>query len=177
MKILPRAFMLLVVGLVCNGVLAVPADSPATAAISCTVDDTMEWAANFADITIAAHIDTQASVVTGSGTATLYTNGNVTISADNTIAARLANSTQGTDVLVTEYRIEYDSDGITATGGSTVDYDFYDTFLAVPSAVTHVAGDGAVDVTLRVRASNRAGNMADAGTYTATQTLTASWAS
>jgi hypothetical protein len=173
MRILLKWFLALLISLTCGQLLAAPADSDSTAAVSCTVDGVMEWAGNFADIDIAGHITAQATVVTGSATVALYTNGDVTISADNTAAARL---TQGADFLVTEYRLEYDGDGATATGGSTVDYLAYNNFLTAPSAVTHIGGDGAVDVTLRVRASNQVGNVADAGTYTATQTLTASWA-
>jgi hypothetical protein len=173
MRNLLTGFWAIVISLTCADILAAPANSDATAAVSCTVDSVMEWAGNFADITIADHITAQSTVVAGSAVVTLYTNGDVTISADNTTAARL---TQGSDFLATEYRLEYDGNGSAATGGTTVDYVPYNNFLATPSAVTHVGGDGAVDVTLGVRASNQVGNVADAGTYTATQTLTASWA-
>jgi len=50
-------------------------------------------------------------------------------------------------------------------------------FLGAGSNVTHVDGDGAVNVTLSAKASNETGNVANAGLYTATQTLTAAWGS
>ena len=76
---------------------------------------------------------------------------------------------------MTEYKLEYDGDGDPDTGGATVDWAEYDDFLVVPSAVTHVTLDGAVNVTLSARASNATGTLADAGNYTATQTLTATF--
>jgi hypothetical protein len=173
MKAFLNAFLLLVMVLTCGHALAATVDDDATAAVTCTVDGLMEWAGNFPALTL-ANITAQGTVVTTSGTATLYTNGDVHITADTSTAAQLTRVT-GTDVLVTEYRLEYDGDGDPATGGATVDYLEYDAFLVTPSVVTHAAGDGAVVVTLRVRASNEAGEVADAGNYAATQTLTASW--
>jgi hypothetical protein len=104
---------------------------------------------------------------------TLYTNGDLTISADNSAASELSESNG--DILVTEYQLSYDGDGLASTGGSTVTWTTYDAFLSTPSAVTHVAGDGTVLVTLECRASNATATLADAATYSATQTLTASW--
>jgi hypothetical protein len=173
MKMLFTALLLCSVILVSEDALAVPAPDTATAAVSCTVAGIMEWSGNFAGIDL-ADITTQAGIVTDSATITLYTNGDVDISAENTVTARL---TKGSSVLVTEYRLEYDGNGTTATGGSTVDYTVYGSFLSPASHVTHISADGAVDVTLRVRASNPVGNLADAGAYTATQTLTATWGS
>ena len=56
-----------------------------------------------------------------------------------------------------------------------VSYTLYSSFLSSASVITHVSGDGAVVVTLSARATNDSGNVADAGNYSATQTLTASW--
>jgi hypothetical protein len=175
MKALFKAFLLLGIVLACGHALAATADDDATAAVTCTVDGLMEWEANFPALTL-AHITAQGTIVTTSGTATLYTNGDVHITADTSTDAQLTR-VAGTDVLVTEYRLEYDGDGDPATGGATVDYTDYSTFLSTPSVVTHAPGDGAVVVTLWVRASNEAGETADAGNYAATQTLTASWGS
>ena len=77
--------------------------------------------------------------------------------------------------LVTEYRLTFDGDGSSATGGSTVDWTSYDSFLSPAAGITYIADDNDVEVTLYVRASNQANQLADAGTYTATQTLTAHW--
>jgi len=150
----------------------VPDHVHATAVVTVTVDEIIEWAApNFAEIhllTITARDDAPEA----SKSLVLYTNCNLTITADHTAAAQL---TKTTDTLVTEYKLEYDGDGDPDTGGATVDWAEYDDFIPVGSAVIHYTLDGAVNVTLSARASNDAGNVADAGDYTATQTLTATF--
>ncbi|MFO8008726.1 MAG: hypothetical protein R6V05_13425 [Candidatus Brocadiia bacterium] len=153
-------------------VRAQPADDTATCSVSATVDSIMEWAGNFAAIDLGT-MTAQSDVLTGSATQTLYTNGNVDVTADNTATAELSEA--GGDTLYTEYGLQYDGDGVAATGGSDVAYVVYSSFLSTASTITHVDGDGAVDITLQARASNAAGTQADAGSYSATQTLTASW--
>jgi len=149
-----------------------PAFDAATAAVTVTVDEIIEWhAANFATIAIAA-ITNRGDTPSASQSLVLYTNCDLDITADHTAAAQL---TKTTDTLVTEYKLEYDKIGTDGTGGATVAWAEYDDFIAVGSAVTHIALDGAVDVTLSARASNAAGTLADAGDYTATQTLTATF--
>ena len=134
-------------------------------------EDFMYWESNFAPVVL-ADLTTQSQIESGSSNVTLFTNGDAEISADNTATAQLS---YGTDSLVTEYRLTFSGDGSSATGGSTVDWTVYDSFLTTPAAVTHVPDDNDVVVTLYVRASNYADDVADAGTYTATQTLTAHW--
>ncbi len=158
--------------LAAGSVVAQPADDTSTCSVSATVDDIMEWAGNFAAIDLGT-MTAQADTLTGSATQTLYTNGNVDVTADNTTTAELSEA--GGDTLYTEYGLQYDGDGSTATGGSDVTYDVYSSFLSTPSTITHVDGDGAVDITLQARASNAAGTLPDAGSYSATQTITASW--
>lgn len=144
----------------------------------------MEWAGNFTDIAIAEHITEQDDQVEGTGTATLYTNGDVTLSADNTTDPNNAQLTDGTDFLVTEYKLSTDGDGTNNTGATAAAiaasgsdaWTNYTAFLSTALAVTHVSQDGAAVATLSVRASNDTGNVADSGSYTATQTITASWA-
>lgn len=151
-----------------------PGDDLATCDISVTVSTMMEWAGNFANISLAA-IASQADAPEGSQTQTLYANCNFEITADNSATAQLSSVT---DSLVTRYKLLYDGDGTTATGGTDIGtWTDYSTFLSGASAVTHVDGDGAVDITLSAQASNPAGDVADAGSYSATQTLTASWTS
>jgi hypothetical protein len=154
-------------------VWAQPPDDTATCLISVTVNTIMEWAGNFAAINLAP-ITSASDAPEGSQTQTLYTNCNLEISADITTAAQLSSAT---DTLVTKYKLSYDGDGVTETGGAdVVIWTDYDTFLSTASAVTHVAGDGAADVTLYVQATT--GSMVrDQGAYSATQTLTASWTS
>jgi len=151
-----------------------PGDKPATCDISVTVSTIMEWAGDFTDISLIA-ISGQDDTPEGSQWQTLYTNCNLEISADTGTAARLSSAT---DILVTKYKLSYDGDGLTDTGGPGENiWKDYNEFLSTASAVTHIDTDGAVDVTLYVQASNPSGRVADAGSYTATQTLTASWTS
>lgn len=150
-----------------------PGDSLATCNISVTVNTIMEWAGNFAAINLAA-ITSASDAPEGSQTQTLYTNCNLEITADNTATARLSSAT---DTLVTKYKLSYDGDGVSATGGTdVVTWTDYNTFLSPASAVTHVPADGAADVTLYVQATTGA-MVRDQGAYSATQTLTASWTS
>jgi hypothetical protein len=184
-----------------NPALAKPSSVSAKCNISCTVAEIVEWsdssfpAINLADLT------TQSSRVSGSSSLYLYTNGDVEITADNSDAAQL--SKDDNHRLVTEYKLEYDAFGLNKTSGSMVDWNGYDSFLSEGSRVTHVSGDGAVEVTLSVRVSNDSGgfgnsltpNLMSANPYssnaaciisctlenvgkcTATQTLTACWQS
>ena len=142
--------------------------------ITCTVADIVEWeAASFANITL-ANITSQGVPVSDSAELDLYINGDVDITADNTVTAELSEA--GGDTLVTEYQLEYDGNGVAATGGATVSWTAYGTFLdGAGSAVTHFSKDGAVGVTLSARASCDTGNVPDAAAYSATQTLTATW--
>ncbi|MHC4592026.1 MAG: hypothetical protein ACYS8L_04935 [Planctomycetota bacterium] len=132
----------------------------------------MQWSGNFGAINLPS-ITTQSSVVTGNSTAELETTGNCELTADNSATAQL--SGPGGDVLVTEYSLTFDGDGASATGAATVDYTTYSSFLSPAVAITHVGGDDYVQVTLHVRAQNFAGDVANAGAYSATQTITASW--
>jgi len=134
--------------------------------------DFMYWEADFSDIAL-LNIETRNRIRRGQSFATLFTSGDVEISADNTDAARLTGP--GGDSLYTEYQLKFDGNGASKTGGSTVDYTSYDSFLSSPAFVTHVPGDDDVRVTLSVKASNYANQLANAGTYTATQTLIVHW--
>jgi hypothetical protein len=133
---------------------------------------TMSWLGNFGSIGL-PDLDTRTGTSTGSANEFINLNGDIEISADNSAAAQL--SGPGGEVLVTEYSLSFNGDGSSATGGPPVDYTPHDSFLVPPAQVTHVPGDNFVRVTLGVRASHPSGDVADAGDYTATQTLTASW--
>jgi len=176
MKTLAKVLLLVTVALCLTPglVLADPNDTDATCSVTVTVDNIMEWSGNFPTGIAMANITAQSTVVDGNDTTTLYTNGNVDITTAGT--AVLTNTDPNSaDVLVTEYKLTYDGDGASATGGSTVDWTAYDSFLTSASVITHISEDGAVDVTLWARASNPAGEVVDAGSYSATQTLTAAW--
>lgn len=145
-----------------NLVSAEPPSVSATCNITCTVADMVEWsdtsfpAINLADLT------TQSSQVSGSSSLYLYTNGDVKITADNSDAAQL--SKDDNHKLVTEYKLEYDAFGVNKTGGSTVEWSEYECFLNEGSTVTHVSGDGAVEVTLSVRVSNDSRDLGNSST-------------
>lgn len=137
-------------------------------------EDIMEWV-DFADILL-SDITSQAQTSQGNATVTLHTTGNAQISADET-----AQLTDGTDTLVTEYKLTFDSAGGTTgvgTGeGGGTEWQSYDVFLKTGTEgdVTYIADDNDVDVTLWVRASNNDNEVADSGLYGATQTLTVTW--
>lgn len=133
--------------------------------------DFMYWESDFDPIAL-PNITTQDATPEGNAQVTLFISGNTEISADNTATAQLSS---GTDTLPTEYKLNFDGDGIANTGGSTVPFTSYDSFLSTPAYVTHVTDDNDVNVTLSVKASNYAGEVANAGAYSATQTLTAHW--
>jgi hypothetical protein len=132
----------------------------------------MQWGSNFGAINLPS-ITTQSGAVTGNSTAELETTGDCELTADNSATAQL--SGPGGDVLITEYSLTFDGDGSGATGAATVDYTTYSSFLSPAVAITHVGGDDYVQVTLHVRAQNFPGDVANAGAYSATQTITASW--
>ena len=179
MKILAVVLLMVVLSLGANLAMALTDD--ATAVVTCTVATIVEWdnvvnAGNFLSIVI-PDITDQATSRSNSRMLVLYTNGDLNITADDSNDAQLIERVTSNDTLVTEYKLEYDGDGATETGGTNVPWALYNAFIpsGSGSAVTHYTLDGAVEVTLFARASNDTGNVADAGAYTALQTLTATW--
>jgi hypothetical protein len=184
-----------------NLVSAEPPSISVRCKTSCTVAEIVEWSDDsFPPINL-TNLTAQNSQVFGSSRLRLYTNGNVEITADNSDAAQL--SKDNYHKLVTEYKLEYDAFGVNETGGSMVDWSGYDSFLSKGSIVTHIPGDGAVEVILSVRVSkgssgfgnsltqnlrstnlpstsaacNISCTLENVGECTATQTLTAYWES
>jgi len=176
MRTLAKVLLLVALCLTPNLVLATEPNDTATCDIYVTVNPIMEWAGDFTDITLTA-INAQADAPDANETQTIYTNCNFEIDADQTTAAQLSKSAP-VDDLVTKYKLIYDGDGASATGGTNVDtWTEYDSFLSTPSAVTHFDGDGNVDITLHVQATCPAAEVPNSGAYSATQTLTAVWTS
>ncbi|MHC4068833.1 MAG: hypothetical protein ACYS18_08690 [Planctomycetota bacterium] len=134
--------------------------------------DFMYWDSNF-DPIVMANITTRDGESEGESELWLFTTGNAEISADNTDTAKLTGP--GGDSLVTEYKLRFDGDGSSNTGGSTVSFTSYDSFLSTPVSITYVPDDNDVNVKLSVKAKNYANEVANAGEYTAIQTLTVSW--
>jgi hypothetical protein len=168
------------------------------------VDSIIEWEA--ANVFDAINLDTQddtiaaqADVRAGSSHLTLWTNCNVTLTADNTTASQLTHQSgieDHEDTLVTKYKIStLDQDAATVADGTTLsgatvpavgashsdDWITYDKFLKAPDnaplEITHVNKDGNVEIKLEVQASNRNDTVSDRGLYTATQQITATWKS
>ena len=131
----------------------------------------MYWDSNFGPIALPS-ITGKNQISEGSSSAILSINGDGEISADNSTAAQLSSAG---DTLVTEYKLTFDGDGSSTTGGAGTNYETYDRFLTTAAPVTHVTDDNDVEVTVHVKASNYANDLANAGTYTATQTLTVHW--
>jgi len=157
-----------------NLVLAAHAPVSATCNISCTVADIVEWSDNSFSAIELGNLTAENREVSGSASLVLYTNRDVQIIADNSNAARL--SKDGVHNLVTQYKLEYDAGGTGQTGGRTSGWSDCDRFLVNGSQVTHVCGDGAVDVILSVRSfKNTAPRAGESGHYTARQTLTVCW--
>ncbi|KKK55686.1 hypothetical protein LCGC14_3072070 [marine sediment metagenome] len=187
MESLTKKLLLLLLAVLCltpNLAFGAEPDSLATCAISVTVDPIMEWAGNFAGIALVPAITSQSQTPEGSQIQTIYTNCNFTIDSDQTTTAQLSIGAPA-DTLVTKYKLAEDGDGVSTTGATAAEetasgiatWTDYDSFLATVLPITHVDGDGAVDVTLSVQASCAGGEVPNQGNYTATQTLTAVWTS
>ncbi|UCF42524.1 MAG: hypothetical protein JSV99_07965 [Planctomycetota bacterium] len=150
-------------------VSAVTPPVSATCDISCTVAEIVEWSQTSFPAIELAELTTQKRQATASASLVLYTNGDVKITADNSDEAELSKG--GNHKLVTEYRLECDPAGA-VTGWSS-----YDCFLSNGLTVKRTGGDGAVEVTLGVRASKDGRQAAGSGRYGAMQTLTVCWGS
>jgi len=135
------------------------------------VGQSLNWESSFDPIALPS-ITSKNQVSEGSSSAILLISGDVVISAENSAEAQLSFAT---DTLITEYKLTFDGDGQSATGGTDTNYETYDTFLKPAKPVYYVTDDDYVKVTLHVKASNYANDLPDAGTYTATQTLTVVW--
>ncbi|MFA5239252.1 MAG: hypothetical protein WC476_06040 [Phycisphaerae bacterium] len=155
-------------------VLAVPPPASASCKISCTVADIAEWSeSRFPDIAL-GELAADKKQAIGESALVLYTNGNVTVTADNSNTAELS---FGSHVLTTKYKLRYNRLGINQAGGnSTVWYPF-DTFLKEGTEIVHTSTSGAVEVILSVEASVEEITPQDSGQYTAVQTLTVCWKS
>jgi len=157
-----------------GSVLAAPPPAIATCKISCTVANIVEWSeTQFPGIDL-GELTAKNKQAIGETTLTLYTNGDVTITADNSNTAELS---FGIHALLTKYKLKYDGSGIEQTGGSPTAWYPFDTFLKEGTDIVHIPTDGAVEVILSVGASVKKIHPQNSGQYTAIQTLTACWKS
>ena len=155
-------------------VLAVPPPTSAACKISCTVASIAEWSeTQFPDIDL-GELTANNRQATGETVLTLYTNGDVTITADNSNTAELS---FGTHVLMTKYKLRYNILGIKQTDGKSIAWYPFDTFLKESTDIVHTTTDGAVEVILSVEVSVKEIHPQNSGQYTAVQTLTACWKS
>ena len=151
-----------------------PQPASASCKITCTVASIVEWSeTHFSDINLDELTADNKQAICETALM-LYTNGDVTITADNSNTAELS---FGSHVLMTKYKLRYNGLVIKQTGGnSTVWYPF-DTFLKEGTDIVHTSTDGAIEVILSVKASVKEINPQNSGQYTAIQTLTACWKS
>ena len=153
----------------------------AAVGITATVDSFAEWSE--ASPTIASGdwtgsadgttISQAAEYLTVTKALTLYANATVTLTAAGTTNSGIA--TNGTETLTTSYQIQGDvgtPDAAYKAAGSGVG-EFFEA--ANTYTVTHVSGDGSYAINLLVKAESEAAKAEDAGSYTCTTTLTATW--
>jgi len=132
------------------------------------------WAGGFEGVTL-SDFTFPTDRPESSSTQTFVTNGDVSITADNSDAAQLKD---GEKTLTTEYRLTFDADGNgTETGAPDTDYEDFSSFLSSPALVNarQTDADGAVQITLHVRASGNGNTLPESGNYSAVQTLTVTW--
>jgi hypothetical protein len=155
-------------------VSAVPPPTSATCKITCIVSEVVEWSqTSFPDIDL-GELTVQNKQAAGEAELTLYTNGDVTIIADNSNNAELS---FGPHALLTEYKLRYDGSGVNQTGGRPTEWCSFDTFLKGGTDIIHAPADGAVEVILSVKASIKEIRPENSGQYNAIQTLTVCWKS
>lgn len=152
--------------------LASPPPVSASCRISCTVANVVEWSqTNFPDIEL-GELTEKNNQAADKTTLTLYTNGSVTITADNSNNAELS---LGPHTLLTRYKLKFDGAGVIQTGGKPTAWRPFDTFLKEPADIVHIPADGALEVILSVEASITEIRPENSGQYSATQTLTVCW--
>jgi len=159
---------LILCGVSASTVAAPPLPASATCRITCRVAEVIEWSdESFRDIDL-GELNFRERQAEGQSALTLYTNGDVIITADNSQNAELSN---GSHKLDTQYQLQCD------TGILPTDWCAYDTFLKEAIAIIHEQTDGAVMVILSVKAEVKDIQPGSGGEYTAVQTLTACWKS
>lgn len=165
---------ILILLLILNGFSALagafppPPPASATCRITCRVAEVVEWSNDaFEDIDL-GELSPKRREAAGQSVLTLYTNGDVVITADNSPKAELSNGLRRLD---TRYRLQCGS-GFLQTGWCA-----YDEFLKQAVEIIHEPTDGAVVVILSVKARADDFSSRSGGEYTAVQTLTVCWKS
>ena len=170
----PSAKVLAIALLVCLATVshraeAGPSAAAARARTTVTVRPITEWSTGGLSSVKLIPEAPGGNVLMGSTSLMLLTNADVEIEARHVDDDPPA--PKDGEALRTEYRLEYDGDGVTATGGPAVNWTEADSFLSVGSRCTHVRRDGNVKITLWVKVSRESGNVGDDVPYSATQRL------
>jgi hypothetical protein len=151
-----------------------PRPASATCKITCTVAGIVEWSETyFSDINL-GELTADNKQAFGQAALVLYTNGDVTITADNSNTAELSFDSH---VLITKYKLKYNRLGIKQTDNNATIWYPFDTFLKEGTDIAHTSTDGAIEVILSVGALVNEINPQNSGQYIAVQTLTACWKS
>jgi len=110
----------------------------------------VEWSeTDFSDINLGELTGDNKQAI-GETALTLYTNGDVTITADNSNTAELSFDSH---VLMTKYKLRYNGLGIKQIGDNSTVWHPFNTFLKKATDIVHTPTDGAVEVILSVKAS------------------------
>lgn len=129
----------------------------------------MEWSqTGFQDVE-PANLTGQNNEVCGSTSVMLYTNGDVTITTDNSDLVQLAKDEACG--LATDRKPECDT-GQTITAPSS-----YEHLLINSPTLMHITGDAGADVTLSANGHNHTTTQAEVDRHSATVTLTVCWKS
>jgi len=155
--------------------------SDATVSLTATVAEFAEWSS--ASYTIAAGdwtgsasgttIDQVGESLTVTKALTLYANKDVTVSAAAGTNSGIA--TNGTETLTTSYKVTGDvgiPDGAYKAAAAGVG-EFFNASNTY--SVTHTAGDGSYTINLGVQLESESGRAENAGDYTASITMTATF--
>jgi hypothetical protein len=164
-----------VVGLLMPVMAHAASAPPATVTITATVDGFAEWASTTPAIVAAdwtGHITQASQSRTVSLANTLYTNVDTTITP--TAGTNSGILTNGSQTLITEYQItgNVNTPDVAYKAAAAGAGQFFD--VANTYALTHVPGTGTYTVNLLARMTSGA-VAPDAGDYTCTVVLTASW--
>jgi hypothetical protein len=155
--------------------------SDATVGMTATVDSFAEWAdaspsivagdwTGSVDGTTISKVGEYLTVTKG---LTLYANANVTLTA--TAVSNSGVATLGSDNLTTSYKITGDvgTPDVAYKAAGTGGGQFFNAGNTY--AVTHVPGDGSYAISLGVKLESAANRAQDAGNYTCSIKLTATW--
>lgn len=162
--------------------VALAGNDVATVSVTATVDSFAEWADASPEIvsgewtgsTDGTTISVVGESLTVTEAMTLYANANVTLSTAGTTNDGIA--TNGSETLTTSYMITGDvgTPDVDYLAAGTGEGEFFEDGVNTYT-VTHSPGDGSYAINLGAKVQSAASRAQDAGDYTCTLTLTATW--